>query len=319
MEVDWWISPGLGYITNCSIPYRKASEIPRKIGFFGFFQLLFSVRSKSYQAAVVFHAPWWVSCLLWMAQIPIRVGVRSQWHSFIFLNRSIRQKRSLAEMSELEYGFRLVEEGLKLTQPLPREELKLRSPSIPSPTPLNQVGLKTNRYVVVHPGMAGSALNWPSENYEALILRLSEQTTVVITGTKADEAHLAPLKNRISEDANVVWLDSKLTSSELLYVLENAQAVVAPSTGVVHLAASLGRPTVGIYSPVRVQHPRRWAPQGPFVKALVPDVNCPATRSCLGTSCKLYNCMKTISVEQVYGAVTELSDSRSDLSADPKS
>ena len=50
-----------------------------------------------------------------------------------------------------------------------------------------------------------------------------------------------------------------------------ARSVVAPSTGVLHLAAALGVPAIGIYSPLKVEHPRRWAPRGPRATFLVPD------------------------------------------------
>ncbi|MEN0059029.1 MAG: glycosyltransferase family 9 protein, partial [Bdellovibrio sp.] len=55
-------------------------------------------------------------------------------------------------------------------------------------------------------------------------------------------------------------------------VLGAAKAVIVPSTGIAHLAASLGTPVIGLYSPVRVQHPRRWAARGPQVKILMPPV-----------------------------------------------
>jgi len=67
----------------------------------------------------------------------------------------------------------------------------------------------------------------------------------------------------------VRWLVSELTTAELLDVLAQAKSVVAPSTGVLHLAASLGTPALGLYSPRIVEHPRRWAP-----KASMPPTSC---------------------------------------------
>ena len=45
---------------------------------------------------------------------------------------------------------------------------------------------------------------------------------------------------RFAGDSDVKTLQSRLTASQLLSVLGHAAGVVAPSTGVVHLAASLG-------------------------------------------------------------------------------
>jgi ADP-heptose:LPS heptosyltransferase len=119
--------------------------------------------------------------------------------------------------------------------------------------------------------MGGSALNWPPENFVELIGRLAKDLPVVVTGTAADQKYLDKIKSA-GEIANVKWLVGDLKVFELLDILSQANSVIAPSTGVLHLAASLGTPVVGIYSPRRVEHPRRWGPKGMFTAALVPPV-----------------------------------------------
>ena len=124
-EVDWWILKGLSFVTNNALlTPRKSIELSKQQTFANIFKLAQAVRIKRYDFVVVFQAPWWVSLVVWLARIPTRVGVKSQWHSFLFLNRAVRQKRSRAEMSELEYGFRLLEQGLDV----PQNSLRRRSP-----------------------------------------------------------------------------------------------------------------------------------------------------------------------------------------------
>jgi ADP-heptose:LPS heptosyltransferase len=132
--------------------------------------------------------------------------------------------------------------------------------------------LNSGSYVVVHPGMAGSALNWPIAHYITLIKELSLNTQVVITGTAADEPWLTEIKSTFVGNARVLILQGLLKAPELFTVLKNAKAVVVPSTGVAHMAASLGVPVLGIYSPKRVQHPRRWAARGEKVQIYMPAV-----------------------------------------------
>lgn len=171
-------------------------------------------------------------------------------------------------MSELEYGFRLLEEGLGATLgSLRRTTLRLQSKS--GPSILEKTGLTARSYYVVHPGMGGSALNWPTDKYAELVQALAP-ARVVITGTASDEAFLAPLKAQLDASGaatttflrDVLWLDGQLSGDELIAILENARAVVAPSTGVLHLAASTGVATVGLFSQVHVQRALRWGPQG---------------------------------------------------------
>jgi ADP-heptose:LPS heptosyltransferase len=56
---------------------------------------------------------------------------------------------------------------------------------------------------------------------------------------------------------------------ELVQLLAYAEYVLVPSTGVAHIAASLGTPVKGIYSPVTVHHPTRWAARGPDVEIIM--------------------------------------------------
>lgn len=298
-KADWWIPQGLSFVTQAASPRRTAIEVERKITLKRFIQLLSSMKNENYDLAIVFHAPWWVSLMLWLARVPIRVGVKSQWHSFLFFNRAVRQKRSKADQSELEFNYRLVEQGLQLpigTLPRTSLELKASSPTLPG-------GLLNRGYTVVHPGMSGSARNWPETHYAKLISRLTERGTVVITGTKSDESFLAPLRATLGEMPGVLWLDGKLKGNELIDVLAGARCIVAPSTGVAHLAASTGSPIVGIYSPVRVQRALRWRPQGKAVAIADPAVDCPGELKCLGTACPHWDCMKTVSVDEVLSKI----------------
>lgn len=301
--VDWWIPPGLRFITESAEPRRSAREVQKKISWRDFLGLWRELRAQRYDLAVVFHAPWWVSFLLWCARVPVRGGVRSQWHSFLFLNRGIRQKRSRAEFSELEYNFQLVEAVLGRPRTnFARGALRLKTPE--NPALLARFGLRSGRYCVVHPGMGGSALNWPTGHYADLIRQLAAGTAVAITGTPADAVFLEPLKRELKDAANVIWLDGQLTGLELLAILGQARAVIAPSTGVLHLAASTGALTIGIFSPVRVQHPRRWGPQGARASVLVPPVDsCPGELGCVGRGCKNFgagsNCMARIEVSDL--------------------
>ena len=314
--VRWWIPKGLGFVTENAQPPRKAFELSRKISFGEFFKLLSVTRKAQFDAAIIFHAPWWAGLLITLAGIPLRIGVQSQWHSFLFFNRGIRQKRSQADRSELEYNFQLAEMGLG--QRLQRTTLKLTQ-IVPGETPkvLTEYNLEEGRYAVVHPGMGGSALNWPTAHYETLIRRLLKSSKVVITGTQADEAYLAPLRESLAGTVNLVWLDKILQGPELLQVLASARTVTAPSTGVVHLAASTGVPTLGLFSPVRVQRPERWGPQGPFTKTVMPQVDCPGQMNCIGKTCPHYFCMDKISPDEVFNDLSALAQQKQSSMPDP--
>lgn len=298
---DWWVAPHLGFVADHSVPPRRIREVPLKTNFAGFRLLLKEVKARQYSQSFVFHAPWWVSVLLWVARIPKRYGVRSQWHSFLFCNHALRQKRSLAEQNELAYNFELVQSSLENTSAEVKSQkgLRLEVDAQWQAETLKELGLNQGSYSVIHPGMGGSARNWPTSHYVSLIQDLTRKETVVITGTANDQQWLNPIRTAIGTNEKVLWLDGKLPGPLLLQVLAGARRVIAPSTGIVHLAASLGIPTFGIFSPVRVQSARRWGPQGPKVETFTPSVECPGTKACLGQQCKQWDCMSTLTVDQL--------------------
>lgn len=281
-EVRWVISQGLAFIPENADPKRTFVELSKDNWRISLQKLRLFIREFQPEIAVSFQAPWWVHYALWIEGIPTRAGVQSQWHSFIFLNKGLRQGRSRAIQHEADYNFELLRYAFK--QPANSQAvtpvMKLLAKS--NSSLLDQYGLRANSYVVVHAGMAGSALNWPAKYYIELIEQLmSKGVKVALTGTPADESFLKDIKKYFANDLGaleskdskteslIVNLQNLLTATELFTVLKNSKAVVVPSTGVAHMAASLGAQVMGLYSPVRVQHPRRWAARGEKVRIFV--------------------------------------------------
>ncbi len=276
-RVQWFITKGLSFVAEQAAPKRRAIEFLRAFSPLEFSRMVTWLKTHKPTTAVVLHAPWWVNMALFIAGVQHRIGRLSQWHSYLFLNVGVRQKRSKSTQHESDYNFDLIEFGfnrLGVRRYEKMDELKKTYLKLIAPNPQSSIasrGLEEKKYRVVHPGMGGSALNWPMSSYRSLIERLALEHPVVITGTKSDLKILKPLMD-IKGTPNIKWLVDQLKPYELLDMLAMAKSVVAPSTGVLHLAASLGTPTIGIYSPRRVEHPTRWGPRGPNIGVVCPKV-----------------------------------------------
>lgn len=297
-EITWVISKGLSFIPEHADPRRKYIEIDKNQPKVARRQLENLLRDVKPDVAISFQAPWWVQFILWKCKIAKRIGVLSKWDSFLFLNAGLRQKRSQALKHEADYNLELV----KQIDPAQITDVVtpiLRLKADPQPEWLRELQLEPKKYVVVHPGMAGSALNWPTQYYIELIGQLKTQEKVVLTGTAADEPWLKDIKAFYKNDPQVICLQNVLSSGQLLYVLEQANTVFAPSTGVIHMAASLGTRVYGFYSPIRVQTETRWGARGSDVHLHTPKVDCPAVHHCLGENCPKYPCMNKITPEQI--------------------
>lgn len=274
ISVSWVISKGLGFIAESSLPKRKYLELDLNDRKTSTKKLIQYLKEEKPESVVVFYAPWWVGYACWRAGVPLRVTRKSQWHSFLFFNRALRQSRSLALMHEADYNRELVEFAFQEKhQGEATPYLKLDPPN--RRTLFEKHALQPKEYFVVHPGMAGSALNWPQSHYNILIEKLINAGPVVITGTKSDDPYLTEIKPQWEKNQKIRYLQNQLSMEDLLTILKNARGVVAPSTGVLHLAASLGTHCVGIYSPVTVHSARRWGPRGPHAHAISPPDEVP--------------------------------------------
>ena len=251
---------------------------------------------RSCQAAAIIHVfpHRALADLARRAGIPIRIGTRNRWWHWLSCNRLVRLSRRHSPLHEAQLNLQLLRPlgagaapGLaevaalvQLTAPGPladwlRELLAQRQPG-----QLN---------VVLHPRSRGSAREWGLGNFGQLARRLHRAGhRVFVTGTAAEGAELADWL-REHDACLAANLTGQLSLPQLLAFVAAADGLVAGSTGPLHLAAALGRHTLGLYPPIRPMHPGRWAPLGPHADYLVferPDCDdCrarPTACTCIG-------------------------------------
>ena len=300
-NIHWVISQGLEPLCENAVPTRHYLSLSLIYTFNSFRKLLRFLQATKPQLIVVFYAPWWVSLACFISRAPLRTTRLSQWHSFLFFNRGLRQSRSEALKHEADYNLQLLQHALGIADNIdqaPVLKIKPRRPEL-------SMALPAAPYFIVHPGMFGSALNWPPLNYSQLIDLLIHEFPkhhVIVTGTLQDESALQIVKKDWSQHERVHLKQAQWNLSQLLWALSQAVAVFAPSTGVLHLAASIGTVSLGIYSPVLVHRSLRWGPRGEKALAITPQVQCPGRLDCLGSACSEHPCMNSVSPAQVLAA-----------------
>jgi heptosyltransferase-3 len=148
---------------------------------------------------------------------------------------------------------------------------------VPEPPDGRKAKHLADRYVVFHPWASGSGKEfkeWPAERWSELALMASEQgLAVFISGGPQDAAPSAALVETIAAAGGgtlVRSLAGELRLQDLAEVIADSVGVISVNTGIMHLAAMLGAPTVGISGPT---NPARWGPVGPRAVSVHPD--CP--------------------------------------------
>jgi len=283
----------------------------RHKGIRGFFRLISELKKQKFKIAVVLQSQWKIAAAIFFAHIRYRVGPLSKLYSFVFYNRGVHQHRSQVEMHETDYNLQLLRRlGIRVgTRHVPTSVHVSEESRKAAQLWLLAQGWKPDAsLIVVHPGMGGSALNWPDGHYIDFIRALiQENRQILVTGGPLDSQILNRIHDGLGAlQEKVFWYGkSSATNSgieKLAGLYSWADLVVAPSTGPLHLAVALGKSVVTFYPPIRVQSAIRW---GPYLKdehrasVLTPEVYCGQDFKCRGPLCNYHPCMKSLTVAQV--------------------
>ncbi len=135
---------------------------------------------------------------------------------------------------------------------------------------LGEGGIPSGRYLVLQPGSGAPRKNWPAGRFRELA-RLARCEMGLAVAVVLGPAELDRDPDRASEFASVA--DTVLESPQLPVLaglLAGAAAYVGNDSGVSHLAAACGAPTVAVFGPTE---PAAWAPRGPHVR-MIRDPSC---------------------------------------------
>lgn len=267
----------------------------------GFFALIRQIRQGRFDVALVLHSDRRVAAAVFAAGIRTRVGPLSKPHSFLFFNRGVRQRRSRVDMHEADYNNQLLKRlGIRVHSRTEPTQISVSEGAVKFAKDwLKDQGFESGqKLVVIHPGMGGSALNWPESHYQELVAQVEEMkdTFVVVSGSRLEEGMVAQCLQ--GSKKSHPFVGQSLENLAGLYNL--AKVVVAPSTGPLHLAVALGKRVVTFFPPVRVQSAIRWGPyrnEEDSATIFVPDVYCGQDFKCIGNLCNYYPCMKSLSVQ----------------------
>lgn len=140
-----------------------------------------------------------------------------------------------------------------------------------------------------------------------LILRNTE-LNIVLTGSKEDLKffNIAKVIERLPVTDRIVNMVGKTTFYELYCLINNAKLYIGPDTGITHLAALLGKPTIALYGP---NIPEKIGPYNvnQNVQVIYHKLKC---SPCKQIKCKFPDkyCMSYISPEEIVGRVLEFID-----------
>jgi len=151
--------------------------------------------------------------------------------------------------------------------------------------------------IFLHPGSGSRKKCWPVSNF-------IEIASAIHANGKRPEFILGPAEYDLSE----MFLQQKMsnpkihtieTLTELAGLLKTGGGFIGNDSGVSHLAAFLGLPTVTVFGP---SDPEIWKPIGRAVTIVRPDIECSPCFETGKVKCKEMECFNRISPEDVLTA-----------------
>lgn len=221
------------------------------------------------------------------AKIKFRIATARRWYNIIYCNKLLNYTRKKSDLHEAQLN-------LKMLQPLGIEELPSMSElpnyyHVKSKELLNYPEvfklIDTTKFnLIIHPCSKGSAREWGFNNFNRLIELLPEEKfSIFISGTSDDKKKFSDKLN--TDKSNVYDISGLLNLNEFIAFIDQCDALLAASTGPLHIAAMLGKHALGIYAPMRPIHPGRWAPVGKNTKVFVADKKCNDCKKSFNCTC----------------------------------
>lgn len=273
------------------------------------------LRSRRFDVVVLLHhliTGWGTTkyrALLAAVGSPLRIGLDTGRARFL---TDYAQDRGFGAKHEVEYWLDVVAR-LGAENPEPRIELHLTPGELAAAdNSWSALGLDGREVVAIHPGSGAFSLarRWPADRFAAVADALVADGLAVAVITGPGEQRLAEQVRGAMRGPAVV-MDRLTTPRELAAVLRRSRLFVGNDSGVMHCAATMGVPTLGVFG---LSNHRAWGPYPPqrhrVVRLDLPCSPCVHHAFSLGTpqGCPGRMCLTELEPERVVGVARELLD-----------
>jgi heptosyltransferase II len=253
------------------------------------------LKREGYGAALIMPRTWKSALAPFFARIPERTGFAGEARFFLLNDLRIGE-RQLPRMVDRCAALALPS-GTALPAVWPLPELNVPRSEVRAWRLKRGLPDDGRPVVAFAPGAVGPSKRWPVSAYGALARHLTAQGFAVWILGGPDEKSLA---------AEIVGDTSArdLTGHDLrdaILALAAAATTVSNDSGLLHVAAALGTPSIGIFGPTSPWH---WAPLNPLA-GTIETTTVLSCRPCHKPVCRLvhHRCMRDIPPEQVLAAV----------------
>jgi ADP-heptose:LPS heptosyltransferase len=246
-----------------------------------FWKTVRAIRSHRFTDALLVWPAKRAAYQLFLAGIPRRIGVGHKLYEVITFMRTVTREYDPPQ-HEAQYCMKLARAIGVITDDLTPELYVTQPERHWARAYLRQLGIPdASRVVVVHSGSLNTTPNWSEGSYFQLIAAMLEKDTrrrvhVLLTAREMSAGFRGQIAGLRDERVHDVTPEVG-PLRRLISVIAVSNALVASSTGPLHLASGLGVRTVGIYCRRPLFRAEHWGALGPAAINLeVPEEYCSA-------------------------------------------
>ena len=262
------------------------------------FSNLKRISEKKYDACIIVNPTFKISLLLFLSGIRKRIGTGYRWYSFLF-NEKVFEHRKYAEKHELEFNVNMlqnigIDESINEKNVLYNLQVDKES-LVHIEKVLNDEKIDFEKpLIIIHPGSGGSSIDLPINKFIELIQKLNEeQVQIIITGNNQE----IDICNQLAVSKSINNFAGKFNLTQLTALISKANVFISNSTGPIHIAAALGKFTVGFYPKILSCSKERWGPYTEKKLVYIPELDC---KNCDRRQCEQLDCMESINIDSVY-------------------
>lgn len=209
------------------------------------------------------------------AGIKNRIGTSHRVYHWLNCNYKINVGRKNSDLHEAQLNLKLLQ-PFGINQNFTRTEI-MEYYGFTNLKPLKSEYIslidRKKFSLIVHPRSHASAREWGLENFRTLIEQLPKDSfQIFISGSEKEKMSLSGFINELK--GQVIDVTGKFNLEEFISFINACDGLIACSTGPLHIAAALNKHVLGLYPPIRPQHPGRWAPVGKKAEHLVAAKSC---------------------------------------------
>jgi heptosyltransferase-2 len=258
-------------------------------------ELAARLKREGYGTALIMPRTWKAALAPFFAGIPERTGFVGEARYFLLSDPRSGEKK-LPRMVD-RCGALALPNGADIPGDWPLPELKVAREEIEAWRSKRGLDTDNRPVVALAPGAVGPSKRWPKDSYAAVARKLlADGFAVWILGGPSEKDLAAQIAGETKA--------RDLTGTDLrdaILALAGAAAAISNDSGLLHVAAALGTPSIGIFGPTSPWH---WAPLHPLA-ATIETPNALPCRPCHKPVCRLghHHCMTEIAPERILAAV----------------